>query len=180
MREFRTRRDARRGSYVALQGLHHLHVLVKCAGTIGRRDEYNLDTFQQVPNVNVVCSMRTTLAARELLTAEQGCVINAGSMYTFLGSPHAPAYGASKAAISQLTKSMAIAFAPDVRVNAIAQDGFAPTSPQRFKTTTQFPSGSCNGRPLVDGVTPMTSWVQSYTSHRPGPICHRRHHPRRR
>ena len=42
-------------------------------------------------------------------------------MHSFFGSPHVPAYGATKAAIVQLTKSLAVAWAADgVRVNAVA------------------------------------------------------------
>ena len=42
-------------------------------------------------------------------------------MYSTFGSPRVPAYGASKAGVAQLTKSLALAWASEgVRVNAIA------------------------------------------------------------
>jgi NAD(P)-dependent dehydrogenase (short-subunit alcohol dehydrogenase family) len=48
-------------------------------------------------------------------------VVNIASMLSFFGSGYAPAYSASKGGIVQLTKSLAIAWAPHgVRVNAIA------------------------------------------------------------
>src|SRR5262249_21070496 len=55
------------------------------------------------------------------LAAAKGSIINVASMYSYFGSPHAPAYGAAKAALVQLTKSLALAWAKDgIRVNAIA------------------------------------------------------------
>ena len=61
------------------------------------------------------------------LKASGGVLINIASMYASFGSPQNPAYGASKAAVAQLTKSLAIAWAPDgIRVNAIAP-GFIVT-----------------------------------------------------
>ncbi|UCH73307.1 MAG: SDR family oxidoreductase, partial [Rhodospirillales bacterium] len=53
--------------------------------------------------------------------ARPGCIVNIASMYSYFASPHAPGYGAGKAAIPQLTKSLAALYAPDgIRVNAIA------------------------------------------------------------
>jgi NAD(P)-dependent dehydrogenase (short-subunit alcohol dehydrogenase family) len=97
-----------------------LDVLVNCAGVIRRADEYELDVFRGVLDVNLVGTMRCCVAGRELLVAARGSIVNVASMYSFFGSPHAPAYGAGKAAIVQLTKSLAASFAPHVRVNAVA------------------------------------------------------------
>ncbi len=47
-------------------------------------------------------------------------MINIGSMMSIFGAPFAPAYGASKGGIVQLTRSTATAWAPDnIQVNAI-------------------------------------------------------------
>jgi len=49
-----------------------------------------------------------------------GKIINIGSMMSIFGAPYAPAYGASKGGIVQLTKSMASSWAPDgIQVNAV-------------------------------------------------------------
>jgi len=49
-----------------------------------------------------------------------GKVINVGSMLSIFGASFAPAYGASKGGIVQLTKSLAVAWAADrIQVNAV-------------------------------------------------------------
>ena len=72
-------------------------------------------------DVNLTGTFRVATAFVEQLKAGPGCVINVASMYSFFGSPHAPAYGASKAGVQQLTKSLALAWAEHgIRVNAVA------------------------------------------------------------
>jgi 2-deoxy-D-gluconate 3-dehydrogenase len=61
------------------------------------------------------------LAARSMVSHKRGKIINIGSMYSYFGSGLIPSYSAAKGAIVQLTKSMAIEFAPhNIQVNAIA------------------------------------------------------------
>jgi 2-deoxy-D-gluconate 3-dehydrogenase len=49
-----------------------------------------------------------------------GKIINIGSMMSIFGAPYAPAYGASKGGIVQLTKATAASWAVDgIQVNAI-------------------------------------------------------------
>jgi NAD(P)-dependent dehydrogenase (short-subunit alcohol dehydrogenase family) len=102
--------------------LDRLDVLVNSAGTILRDgQEFEPQHFAEVVDVNLNGTMRMCAAARELLFASRGCIINLASMLAFFGSGYAPAYSASKGGIAQLTKSLAIAWAPHgVRVNAIA------------------------------------------------------------
>jgi NAD(P)-dependent dehydrogenase (short-subunit alcohol dehydrogenase family) len=104
------------------QSLDRLDVLVNAAGMILRQgQEFEIENFARVVDVNLNGTMRMCAGARELLFATRGCVINIASMLAFFGSGCAPAYSASKGGIAQLTKSLAIAWAPHgVRVNAIA------------------------------------------------------------
>jgi len=61
------------------------------------------------------------LAAQSMIRQKSGKIINIASMYSFFGSGLVPSYSAAKGAIVQLTKSMAIEFAPhNIQVNAIA------------------------------------------------------------
>jgi NAD(P)-dependent dehydrogenase (short-subunit alcohol dehydrogenase family) len=119
------RLDVADGPAVAslLGGLDRLDILVNCAGVIRRGEEHDPETFARVLDVNLTGSMRACAATRPLLAASGrgGSIVNTASMLSFHGGGHAPAYSASKGGVAQLTKSLAIAYAPDgVRVNAIA------------------------------------------------------------
>jgi len=102
--------------------LERLDVLVNCAGTILRDgQEFTLDGFEQVLDVNLTGTMRMCTACFPQLAEQQGCVLNIASMLSYFGSGYAPAYSSSKGGIVQLTRSLAIAWAnQQVRVNALA------------------------------------------------------------
>ena len=97
-------------------------VLVNNAGTVIRQPEgLTPDAFEKTVAVNLNAVFRLCQGLREKLAARPGCIVNIASMYSYFASPHAPGYGAGKAAIPQLTKSLAALYAGDgIRVNAIA------------------------------------------------------------
>jgi len=103
-------------------GLPGLDVLVNCAGVLYRdNQEHEVAGFEEVVNINLLGTMRTSYACRSLLAEADGCVLNMASMLTFFGSGPAPAYSASKGGVAQLTRSLAIGWADEgIRVNAIA------------------------------------------------------------
>ena len=104
-----------------------LDILVNCAAITARGEEMAPAFFQHVVDVNLHGTFRMAEAFHPHLKARRGVVINIASMYAMFGSPRNPAYGASKAAVVQLTKSLAIAWAADgIRVNAVAP-GFIVT-----------------------------------------------------
>src|SRR5262249_11909744 len=102
--------------------LGRLDVLVNAAGMILRGGlEFEPEGFRRVVDVNLTGTMRLCVACRPRLAERGGSVLNVASMLTFFGSGAAPAYSASKGGVGQLTKSLAIAWAPQgIRVNAIA------------------------------------------------------------
>ncbi|MFC6162535.1 SDR family NAD(P)-dependent oxidoreductase [Kribbella jiaozuonensis] len=104
-----------------ISSLGALDVLVNAAGIIRRGDEHQPDVFREVVEINLTGAMRASEAAHDLLAASSGCIVNVASMLSYFGGPLVPAYSASKGGIVQLTKSLAVAWAPDgIRVNAVA------------------------------------------------------------
>jgi NAD(P)-dependent dehydrogenase (short-subunit alcohol dehydrogenase family) len=99
-----------------------LAVLINCAGVLFRDGaEFEIETFQKVIDVNLTGTMRMCVAARSKLAATRGVIVNTASMLSFFGGPAVPAYTASKGGVAQLTKALAVAWAPQgIRVNAIA------------------------------------------------------------
>jgi NAD(P)-dependent dehydrogenase (short-subunit alcohol dehydrogenase family) len=96
--------------------------LVNCAGLIRRAGaEFDPATFSDVLDVNLTGTMRVCTAAKPLLAASGGAIVNTASMLSFFGGPAVPAYTASKGGVAQLTKSLAVTWAAHgIRVNAVA------------------------------------------------------------
>lgn len=133
-------------------GMPTLDVLVNCAAITARGEEMAPDFFARVVDINLHGTFRTASRFQSHLAASGGALINIASMYAAFGSPRNPAYGASKAAVAQLTKSLAIAWAPEgIRVNAIAP-GFIVT--EQSARSRQDPEHVKN----VAARTPLGRW----------------------
>jgi 3-oxoacyl-[acyl-carrier protein] reductase len=78
--------------------------------------------WDDILDVNLKAAFRCTRAAAPLLAEAEGMVVNVSSMSGILATATASslAYGASKAALIYLTRGLAVALAPKVRVNAVA------------------------------------------------------------
>ncbi|UPA26768.1 SDR family NAD(P)-dependent oxidoreductase [Shinella oryzae] len=95
--------------------------LVNCAGILARDEEYRIETFQRVLDVNLTGTFRTSMAFRPHLAASGGSIVNIASMNAFAALPRLPAYCASKGGVVMLTKALALAWAEEgIRVNAVA------------------------------------------------------------
>jgi NAD(P)-dependent dehydrogenase (short-subunit alcohol dehydrogenase family) len=136
-----------------LAPFRQLSALINCAGIIFRGGaEYNIETFQKVLDVNLTGTMRMCVEARPKLAAARGAIVNTASMLSFFGGPSIPAYTASKGGVAQLTKALAVAWAPEgIRVNAIAP-GWISTELTRGLVEDEERSAAILGR------TPMQRW----------------------
>ena len=131
-----------------------IDVLVNCAAITKRGAEMEPSFFSHVLDVNLTGSFRCALAMHPSLSAAAGSVINVASMYARFGSPRNPAYGASKAGVEQLTKSLAIAWAEDgIRVNAIAPGFIVTEQSARARQDLAFTA-------KVEERTPLLRWGQ--------------------
>lgn len=76
--------------------------------------------WDEIFQVNVKGAFYCTRAAMPLLTGRGGCVVNVTSVAGLTGQGSSIPYCASKAALNCVTQSLARAFGPRVRVNAVA------------------------------------------------------------
>ena len=101
--------------------LPSLDILVNAAGVLRRDEEFDLEVFAQVLDINLTGTMRMCSAAKPHLSKTGGRIVNIASMLSYFGGARVPAYSASKGGVAQLTKSLALAWAADgIRVNAVA------------------------------------------------------------
>ena len=143
--------DVRDGNVVqdCIDEIDSLDVLVNCAGVIHRNAEHQPEVFADVIDINLNGSMRVCNAAREKLKQSKGCIINTASMLSFFGGGLVPVYSASKGGIAQLTKSLAIAYAPDgIRVNAVAPGWIATQFTQALQEDSQRSEAILSRTPL--------------------------------
>ena len=103
-----------------------LDVLINNAGTTIDVEPKNLDgvkvqEWNRVFAVNVLGLFLVTRAAVPLLRkSPNGCIVNTCSIAGLRPSAQPLPYAASKAAVANLTKTLANALGPEIRVNAVA------------------------------------------------------------
>ena len=100
-----------------------LDVLVNGAGVQLRTAAIDIDDegWQRLVDVNLTAVYRLTRQAAKALMATRGCVVNIASSSADRAVAGIVPYGATKAALTQLGKGMAVELGPfGVRVNAVA------------------------------------------------------------
>jgi NAD(P)-dependent dehydrogenase (short-subunit alcohol dehydrogenase family) len=118
----------------AASRLGRLDGLVNCAGVYPRKpilditdEDWDFDWKVNVRGTyNVMAATVIHMRAQPLAGKVRGRIVNVASVDAFKAHPQNAHYAATKAAVVSLTRSFALAFAPDqILVNAIAPAGIA-------------------------------------------------------
>ncbi len=116
-------KDCQRTVEESIQTFGGLDILVNCAGIIYRNrtvEQTMEDEWDATFDVNVKGTFLMCKYAMPMLRERKGCIVNLSSYVGLVGFRGASAYAASKAAIINLTRSMALDHAREgVRVNAV-------------------------------------------------------------
>jgi NAD(P)-dependent dehydrogenase (short-subunit alcohol dehydrogenase family) len=106
-----------------LERYGRLDVLVNAAGIIVRADALGTsdEQWQRVMNINVNGVFFMSRAAVSVMKQQgSGCIVNFGSIWGGVGASGVTAYCASKGAVHQITRAMALDHVKDgIRINAV-------------------------------------------------------------
>ncbi len=137
----------------AVAALGPIGVLVNNASTF-ERDEWDNATraswdLHMEPNLRAPFVLSQAMA-RALPEGAEGMVLNMLDQRVWSLTPHFVSYTVSKAALWSLTRQLALALAPRIRVNAV---GPGPALPSPRQTPDQF-ARQCASTPLGRGTGP--------------------------
>ena len=116
--------DLRNAFKAAFESLGPLHGLVNNAGIIrmGAATTSTADDWLSQMNINVVGAVNCCNLFREK-SDTTASIVNIASNAGKVGYPNMAAYNASKAAVINLTRTLAAEWAPDTNVNAVCPGG---------------------------------------------------------
>ncbi len=113
--------DAKKIADEPLKVFGRLDILVNnAAAFVLKGFEASVEEWQRSLGVNVVGTALVTKYAVEHLKKQGGAIVNLGSISSFLAQPNFFAYSATKAAVLQMTRNMALDLGPQrIRVNCV-------------------------------------------------------------
>ena len=143
-----TAKDCQQAVDGTIKRFGQLHILVNNAGTsaVGTALETDPEDWHRVIDTNVTGTfMMCRLALPHIIEAGGGSIVNISSVSGIRGNRERAAYNASKGAVCNLTKNLAVDFgAKGVRVNAVLPGLVETDMPKYFMTL--------DGRPWDDVV----------------------------
>ena len=131
---------------------NQIEVLINNAAAqiLGSLSEISHADWQKTININLSAPFFLAQSLFPTLKANEGCIINIGSIHNNLTKPSFIAYATSKSALVGLTKSLSVDIGKDVRVNSISPaaietqmllDGFNNDSAKINQLANLHPSG---------------------------------------
>jgi ketoreductase RED2 len=117
--------NAQRLVATAVERFGRLDAVVNNAGTTKRVPFQDLkgaddELWQRILGVNLIGAWYLSRAAVPALREAKGAIVNVGSVAGIIAGGSSLPYAVSKAGLHHLTRTLAQALAPDVRVNAVA------------------------------------------------------------
>jgi len=155
-----------------VQQLGGIDVLINNAG-IAPTAESSADIsealFDKIIDVNLKGPFRLSTLALPHLQARRGAIINITSLAAVKPDPAYPVYAAAKGALNIITRSQAMEFGPDVRVNAIMAGPFWTDIAKSWREAYEREASSAMrrmGRPeeIVSAAFYLASRRSSYTT----------------
>lgn len=109
--------------FIFIKGFGKLGVLVNCVAKFqfGKVTEVTKEQWRKVLDVNVMGYSLMIKHAMPLLEEAKGCIVNVGSVSSYIAQPAFVPYNTSKGAIAQMTRCIALDHGPaGVRCNMVA------------------------------------------------------------
>jgi len=152
-----------------------LDVLINNAGFSIRHRfmDITLDEWRRTLDTNLTGLFHVAqLAARRMLDAGRGVILNMGSMNGLIGCPNYADYNAAKAGVIELTRTMALELAPTVRVLCVCP-GAVMTPMQEAEYTPEMIRGLEAKIPMGRHASPqeIAAWFAFLASDEAGFAC---------
>ena len=120
----------------AVEEFGQVDILFNNAGILvsGFAHETDVDTFRQIMEVNVTGTfLMSKYVVIDMLKRNKGCIVNNSSAGGLKGFPRLTSYTASKGAVNQITRTMALDYADrGIRINAVCPGGVWTPMMDRF------------------------------------------------
>ncbi len=120
--------DAQRVIDQTLETYHQIDILINNAGQVWVEPAQTMpdERWRQVIDTNLTGTfLMAQAASRSMLQRQKGAIVNVSSVAGLGGGElHAVGYSASKAAVINLTRALAVEWGPHIRVNCVAPGFF--------------------------------------------------------
>lgn len=135
----------------ALNALGGLDVLVNSAGVAqsGPVEDFDEAAWDRTLDTNLKGTFFCIRAALDALRGSGGNIVNLGSDDGLIGDPNVVVYCASKGGVVNMTRAMALEFAPEVRVNCVCP-GYVDTDMVRRDGIEQASDPAAEERAVIN------------------------------